>query len=558
MKKQLLFTIFSILVFMGMFQSSIYAQKWIGGGDGTSWNDPANWDTGEVPGENALLKISKDAVITGEVPHNPGQFKIQKNINVTFDLDITFGDGVIAEHAITIAAGSTLTLGSEGNNRTIAINIAPNKQCIAAWAANDGATLNIMEGTTLHVVQGQFGVNLSPADAVMNNYGTILIGSAMTTGLKTAGTYNNFGVIDGTNAGNNGIITAAGGTFINHESGVINITASTDDCVELEEGSTFMNHGQLNVNKGPEAGYNNSAIAIAGDAATSTFVHDSEFPLNITGTSDSSYVFVIDTMGMFENHGVVNFNGVNRDSSVLVQGTFMNAGQAWFNINSGHMAVGETGTFTNDWVVTQADAGSVFTVLGTATNNGFFDYASGADFAEGTGTITDNGLPFMTTIDAGGECTVDLANVSLEWFEDGTSIGTSDETGALTFAESSLANNPTVLTTTIDGVSVTVENYCPEAWLDPSNVFGWEQKMNVLEVYPNLVAEGTLNIDLSYMSAQPVQIRIMDRTGQVHSSSQQLGGQKIQLSLENMTPGMYVVHATQGNDTRYARFVIIR
>jgi hypothetical protein len=540
MKKQLLFTLFCLLVLIVTVQSPLFSQKWTGGGDGTSWNDPANWDSGEVPGEGALLKVAKDAVITGEVPNNPAQLKVQKEITVTLDLDITFGDGVIEQHALTVAAGSTLNLGTDGNNRTININIAPNKQCIAIFN-NDDAHINIAESTMLNIVQGQFGINVGNETCSTSNWGTITFDTLTTTGIKTSGIFNNYGSIMGT-ARSNGMIINFNGDFVNEEGGVINIGAALDDGLELLDGSTFTNNGALSLMNGPTANRQNSALAINAVATPATFVQNSAIALDITGSSDSSSIFKIDTLGVFENHSVVNVNGTNVDSSLLVSGTFHNMAGAYFNVSTGAINVGETGNFTNDYVLTVADASSAFMVQGTASNNGFYNYGSGAAFAEGSGTITDNGLPFVANIDANGECTVDLANLSLEWFEGENSIGTSDETGALTFAEASLHDKPAVLTTSIEGVEVTVENYCPEAWIDPAGLFNLNY--DALTIYPTVVLDQELNVDLGSMSSGEVQIRIYDLKGVLIQTEVLTTGMLHTIKVNADSTGMYLVKAS--------------
>jgi len=287
-----------------------------------------------------------------------------------------------------------------------------------------------------------------------------------------------------------------------------------------------------------------------------TFVHDSEFPLNIAGSSDSSRIFHIDTMGVFENHAEINIGVMNVDSSFVIQGAFNNLAGATFNLLTGNVLVGETGTFTNDWVVAMLDPGSQLYVLGSAVNNGFYNYTSGAAFADGTGTVEDNGLPFVSTLDANGSCTVDLANISLEWFEGENSIGTSDETGALTFAEASLHDNPTSLSTIINGVSVTVENYCPEAWIDPSSIFDLNKQDVLLKVYPTIVDRNVLTIDLSEMENIQHELNIVDLSGRSMSSVVKNGKQIHRVNVSDLQEGVYFIQLKGTGQS--ARFIIAR
>jgi hypothetical protein len=344
------------------------------------------------------------------------------------------------------------------------------------------------------------------------------------------------------------------GDFVNEEGGVINIGAALDDGLELLDGSTFTNNGALSLMNGPTANRQNSALAINAVATPATFVQNSAIALDITGSSDSSSIFKIDTLGVFENNSVVNVNGTNVDSSLLVSGTFHNLAGAYFNVSTGAINVGETGNFTNDYVLTVADASSAFMVQGTASNNGFYNYGSGAAFAEGSGTIEDNGLPFVTTIDAGGECTVDLANLSLEWFEGENSIGTSDETGSLTFAEASLQDIPAVLTTSIEGVEVTVENYCPEAWIDPAGLFSIGQTGR-LKVYPTLVENAMIFVDLEAFNGETMTLHIVDYSGKILHSMQLIGGERNTINIAELESGIYFINAYNGKTSLTGKFV---
>ena len=460
MTKQIHFLIATILlVFLTI--NGIHAQKWTGNGDGTTWNDPANWEPQEVPQAGALIKFSKNANLTGIVPANPGQIKVFKNITVTFDLNLTIGDGTIAQHALTIGPGSTVNFGTDGNNRVIIINTPLNKHRVAVFNGSDDVTINIAKSTTFIAKQTQFGINIYNINSKCVNNGKILLDSLVTTGIKTAGTFINNGEIIGTNVKSNGIIVAKNGKFENDTTGIINITVKGDDAIELLEGSYFKNAGNIIVVSSPSAYLGNFALVLNTPKNAATFINDNH--ISIAGTSDTSRIFKIDTMGIFENNGTIDFNGPAKDSMMVITGKFNNNKNAYLNLTSGGMAVTATGEFTNAGLFTIANEQNGLFTKGHSVNNGFYNYASGKNFSQGVGEIVDNGLPAVTTVDANKECTIDLAEESYEWFIDDVSFGESEENGNFSFPENSLESDSVVMTTSLEGVNITVINICEDA-----------------------------------------------------------------------------------------------
>jgi len=441
--------------------STAFSQKWTGNGDGTSWNDPANWEPAGVPGAGALIKIGKDATITGVAPANPAQIKIFKNITVTLDLNLTIGDGIIGQHAMTIGPGSVVNFGTDGNGRIFTVNTPFNKHAIAVFAGSDGVVINIAKTTVINFPQTQFGINIYNASSQCINNGTIFIDSLVTTGIKMSGTFINKGTINGTNVKNNGIIVTNGGKFENDTTGVINISVKGDDGIKLLDGAYFRNAGNINVQSAPTAYYGNCALVLNATNNTANFVNDNY--INISGSSDTSRIFLIDTMGVFDNNGTIDFEGPAKDSMVVVSGKLNNNKNAYFNLLSGGMAVTATGEFTNTGLFTIANSDNSLYTKGTSVNKGFYNYASGGAFSKGLGNITDKGLPAVAFIDAAGECTVDIAEADYEWFYNSASLGVAAEDGSFTFPPNSVDSDSVSLTTSLTGVIVTVSNICDDA-----------------------------------------------------------------------------------------------
>jgi len=398
MKRKLLLFVFAIAAQFMLFNTVLNAQKWTGKGDGTSWNDPANWDSNEVPAAGALLKIAKDAVITGTAPNNPAQVKILKNISVTFDLDLTFGDGVINQHCLTVAAGSTLTLGSDENNRVFNFNTP--KHAIAVFNSNDDVNIIVAKSTTVNINKAGIGVNIGNVNSTFTNNGTMNIGDEVVLGVKDNG--------------------------------------------------SFVNHSTL---KG-------SNITKSGIAVTGTF--NNEGSINLTSLVDTSILLKVDTFGVLTNKKDMMFSGGLDTSSVTVRGVFTNEKDAYFTVNSAGVNVTPTGNFTNTGLTSLDENGLLYT-QGTSTNNGFYSYASGGDFSTGPGTIMDNGLSADATIDAAKDCTVDIAEAAYTWYFSGDSLGVAGADGSFTFPAKSVPSDSVVITTSLDGVNITVFNICDDA-----------------------------------------------------------------------------------------------
>ena len=92
---------------------AIQAQTWVGGGDGTSWNDSDNWNPNDVPAAGSMVTIGTNATITGTVSDIPSQVRITGSADVTlnFSTPTTLTNGT--DDAIIVSGTSSLTIASD-------------------------------------------------------------------------------------------------------------------------------------------------------------------------------------------------------------------------------------------------------------------------------------------------------------------------------------------------------------------------------------------------------------------------------------------------------------
>ena len=398
MKRKLLLFVFAIAAQFMLFNTALNAQKWTGKGDGTSWNDPGNWDTNEVPAKGATVKFSKNFTITGTMPNAPAIIKVLKNANIVFDLDMTVGDGVEEQHCLSIGGGSNVTLGVEGNNRVFSFNTP--KHAVAVFNGSDDVNITLTKSSTLNIVKAGIGINIGNINSEFTNNGVINFKDEVLLGAKINGSFVNNGTINATNIIKNGI----------------NLTGS------------FENKGMI----------------------------------TLSSQLDTTNLIRVDTFGVFTNTSSIAFTGGKDSTSVTIRGIYTNDKDAYTTLNSADINVTPTGNFTNTGLVSMNE-NVLFYTQGNSTNNGFYSNASGGNFSTGPGTIIDNGLTADATIDAAKDCTVDIAEAAYTWYFSGDSLGVAGADGSFTFPAKSVPSDSVVITTSLDGVNITVVYICDDA-----------------------------------------------------------------------------------------------
>lgn len=425
-------TVFIYTTTLCLFSFAISAQTthtFIGNSGMNNWNTAANWDTGMIPaaGDNVIIN-TQIVFFPQTTPPAPGNLRIENS--VVFNMNFTAGTGSGTDEAVRITGSGNLAI-ADGN--TFTVNAPTDKNGIFVFGSG---AVTVNSGGTLDITQGQNGINFASnaTSAQLTNEGTITV----------TGTTANDGISMG---------TGSSPTIINN--GTMTLSGQGDDAVEMT-GGTFTNSGTLNAVSG--SGNNNHGILIATDASMT-------------------------------NTGTINLTGDNTARQMFLDGAFTNDKGGIVDVDE--RIRNNNGTLINNGLIksTRASGAGIFRVgsgTGTNTNNAFYDYADGTAGFSNNGN-TDNGIalndPAQTTISTGDDgdgdaCTVDLAEMSCEWFNNGNSVGTSDATGSLTLPENSVPTDTEVLTLQEYGgaVSITITDICNSASLPVDLVYFTAEK----------------------------------------------------------------------------------
>ena len=545
--------IFLFFINFLILSSVVSAQEiWTGMGDGTSWNDAANWESNTVPAAGALVEIKKDVTITGTATDAPAQIKLANKATVTLNLDMTIGDGTLNDHAVKVGNRCTLNFG--GNAM---INPKDTKAGINVSGGADSITVNIMSGATVTILQGLNGVNMANPLSFFNVEGTLTINDGVKNGIKSSCTMTNNGTIDIGAMLTDGIIIGAG-TFENKVMGVVEITKPVDDCLEVLGGSTFTNYGILALVASDSASSSNNCIALGKDTLA-TFINEVSGMIAADGGLDTiGRAISVDTAGVFSNKGEVTIIGGDEKGRFYNRGTISNELGGIIDAEDGRMNI-NFGTFTNNGLVKSTFGGSGIFTNGTTINNAFFDYENSNNFSSGSGTITDNGINVNNAkIDAGGNCTIDIGETTYEYFTDNASLGMTDASGALTFADNSLAGDSIILTTTFDGIELTVINICAQAVMSTST-FAPIQSESLL-LFPSLIQQqNILTIDLLEMeNGKNIEMEVVNLNGQRLQNFRAMGGNYFSLNVNDLPNGMYFIRSQNLKTLFIGKFIITR
>ena len=462
----------NLLVILFLFTLSLSAQNWDGGGDGHSWNDALNWDNDQVPATGVNVEINANATIDGTAPNTPARVKIGANKTVVLDLDLSIGDGTIAEHGLIIGNKAILTLGSAGTNRTFNINTPNNKDAVAIFNnvtdAASPASLNILNGTTLNIGTCDDALNLTSTNGAFTliNDGTINVTNATNNGINHQdGTFINNGTLNINSPSITKGIRYQSGADSLVNNGTITITEPMDDGLEIGE-IDFINNGTIDITVVSTATVaNNGLVVITGG----DFLNGAMGIVNADGGVSSNARTIVNEDGSITNEGVINVTGGNVGAAFRIQGgTTTNAVCGIINGNNGTRINADGGAFTNNGLYRSTHTGSgIFlgnSSTATVTNNGFFAYDNSNQFGAGQGgTVNDNGANVGTdslVIDAGLTCTADLGvDLVYDLYDDmagNNLVGTTDATGSVTFANNTFSSGGTQMLYTCFGDEFTV------------------------------------------------------------------------------------------------------
>lgn len=552
------FTLLLSCLFLSFTLSAQYT--WDGGGDGTSWNDAMNWDRDEVPALDSMVIFTTDVTVTGTAPNNPISVRINSQADVVLDLDLTVGNGITDQHAITFGDTCSLTVAT---GRTITANTEIGKHTMAIFGGSEMVAVTIDAGATFESVAGLSGINLANGASTVTNNGTVIMRQGLRDGIRVVGNFINNGTVTGEALERDLFNVKDGGILTNSASGTITSDQPGDDGIDLLTEASFVNDGVLMLTAKDNASSGNNPISVGNTTTAASFVNNSD---NVTlsgggGAGDlSGRALSVDTLGVFTNNGSITLIGGDDGSRLSIKGSAENALNGIIDFAEGRFNVNVIGTFVNNGLVRSTRDGAGGFVTGIATNNGFYDYSMSNQFASGAmGTITDNGISLNnndTRVNARNECAADIASTPYEWFLNGVAYATASDTGLLAFAEESLLADSVILTTTIPGVEITVFNIC-EAAVMTSGVFSPSVTAEIISVFPNPVrSSGVVTLDLSSLSADVHTFRIINISGQLLGEYQLSGGGNADLPLNNLKPGTYFINAITTDGPVLSRLVV--
>ena len=313
--------------------------KWDGGGDGSSFSDPANWDVDNVPTATDVAEID----------------------SVNADVVIS---GAVTVDAIELLSEATLTI-------------------------NAGATLRL-EG----VVENADILELDDASSVLN-YGTVIFDNPdmfICIDLEDESSFDNFGTIECIGQGSLfiGLQTDdENTTFRNHLGARIDISGT--EFIAIQNDGPVINEGIINIE-----GFEFKAIQLDAYEAREPVIFQNYGVLNIVNDFEGAEYVDITSENAFLNTGVVNFQGADEvaafefadDYSVLQNedcGIINLDGPLFFDVDD------PDALLINDGVIASAFNGSHINE-GTITNNGRIQTTTGVFSVLGAGTFDGAGV----------------------------------------------------------------------------------------------------------------------------------------------------------------------
>ena len=548
-----LFTLLLCLCSLALSAQTVVT--WTGSGDGSSWDDAANWDTNTIPAATDLVEIKDDVTVSGTATAAPAQLKIAGSSTVTLDLDLAVGGFDTDEHALIVGNNSGVVFAAD---RTFNFTAPENKSGINVSGGVENGSVMIMEGATVDFMAANNGINIaSPLTTVTNN-GTLNFTNNVKNSIKTSGTFDNNGTITITEAAGSGIQVQFG-TFNNE--GDITISKPANDGILVSGGATLNNGGSIIATAKDDAGSGNNAIAVGAADTVAYFNNFADGTVSLDGgMADNGRALVVDTLAEAANAGTITLSGGNESARFFSLGTFVNEMDGVIDLDDGRGNV-KSGTFTNNGLVTSTrDGAALFGGDGAfLVNNAFYQYGSGSFSGGNMATIDDFGIKLHGNgVNAMDSCIVDLAEQPYEYFYNGTSIGTAEDDGRFELPANTFEADSAFLTTTIPGVEVKVRNLCLESQIT-SALFGPTVATETLGIYPTLVQQNALTVDLTELyDTATVWLTLSNLNGTILEEIQLTTGQAHRVDVGNLPAGTYLLAGTTPTARLLGKFVVLR
>jgi hypothetical protein len=378
-----LLVLFSLCVMANAFAASI---TFTGGGDGFSWDDPANWDSGSVPlytddvfvGGFSVIMLDVDAYANTLTMEDNSMIIIANSgklaVNVIDDVLGTDGTIQLFDEAKIINNGAVTNV-NEGNCDAIRLHdqssFVNNQTILVQNVGCDGIEL-VDESTfenngTITVIQTvNEGLDVDD-DAVFTNNGSVSLREIGEEGidLDTDGTFLNYGSIEMDEIGSDGIDQSGSGSlfenhatitmsnidldglevddgvFENKDNAFINISNTSSEGVLLESGGDLFNLGTINIENAGAEGIdvsssssflgNENIINITMDASSSNeaIENGGEIYNDVCGVINilSDHQITNEVEHLITNDGVIatNFTGTNTNEGDIVNNGAINA-----------------------------------------------------------------------------------------------------------------------------------------------------------------------------------------------------------------------------------------
>ncbi|GGI56411.1 T9SS type A sorting domain-containing protein [Winogradskyella haliclonae] len=420
-----------ILMAIGL-QLTAATVTWDGGGDGTSWTDPLNWDT------DALPTAADDVDLNGATVVLSANTTVQRvlvdgNLTINIGITLTISGFSGGDDGLEVQSSATVN-----NNGTIAISNIDITSTDADALYNRGTFTNngtiTVDGSGQHGIylQGGTFTNAVGGSITVTNYGQFDSGGdgiyADDTG-GTISTLNNNGTItvtmtgaddgiyinDGSVINNASMITIGGalgdngiriddaGTFNNNTGGTLTINSTPDDQLFLDLTGTFSNTGLVNLNNAADVG-----LYVTDDGV---FTNNNAGIVNVDGASN--FAIQIDANGNtanIVNVGTINVIGGSNDGVRLQEnGTFNNNTGGLLSItNAGDEGIQIDDTATP--VSTFNNSGSIIITSSTdhaMENFGTFNNLTGGSYQ--ALNSTDDGIRMRNTAVITNDGVIDIS-----------------------------------------------------------------------------------------------------------------------------------------------------
>lgn len=516
----------------------------------------------------------------------------------------TFGDIVVIQHAVTLAAGTYSGNGSvtiqNGGSLTVTGNLAITANGTKMIVGTNGQL----------VVSGTLGVNNQSNLSLTG--GTISVGGTMTV---AGGTYNatsgtaSAGNLTTTNNGNTSFTNGANATFnVNYTgAGTGNLSSNTNftnngtinvggNVSHANSGGTFTSsgtvmiagdftaNGNVQLNPGATA---NSKLAVGGNLTTT----GNNFIVG-TSTAPGTYTDLVVYKNMESTGGEIT---INRNGRVAVFGDLkMSAGGKDFNINSGGQVYVDGDGTGSDVIVTGGGADVINNNANVVPPFGF--YVNGTVSATGGGSSVDTDRADETVMQTNNPTfynwvtsnTNNPMPVVLAYFkissidERGITIGWST-TLEKDFDQFELehAGEELVFTTIstiegkggidlntkyqfVHGVPAQGKNYYRLKSIDLDGSFeysaviiaNWNGIDRGVSLYPNPVVNHTFTIELNDVMTSEVNLTLIESRGYVVYSAK-VNGTTSTINLpDDLKPGIYLAKISSATGQDVIRVVV--